>query len=60
MWMAFSYGALLFFVLEIPWMKKVEAQHPHAFLILRQHQPIAFFCLIVGSLWILQDIFVSH
>jgi hypothetical protein len=59
MWLAFSYGALLFFVLETPWMKKVERRYPESFLILRHHQPIAFFCLWFGGLWILQDIFLK-
>ncbi len=58
MWLAFSYGAVLFFVLEIPLMKKVEHQKPEYFLILRRHQPIALFCLWFGGLWIAQDIFL--
>jgi hypothetical protein len=59
MWLAFSYGALLFFVLEVPWMKKIEKVYPESFLILRHHQPIALFCLWFGGLWILQDLFLK-
>lgn len=59
MWMAFSYGAILYFILELPFLKKVENQKPEYFLILRRHQPIALFCLWFGGLWIVQDIFLS-
>ena len=56
MWLAFIYGAVLFFVLELPFLKKLEATHSDYFLILRQHRPIALFCLWFGGLWILQDV----
>jgi hypothetical protein len=58
MWLAFSYGALLFFVLEIPLIKKLETHYPQSFLILRRHQPLSFFCLWFGGLWIAQDVFL--
>lgn len=56
MWLAFIYGAVLFFVLEVPFLKKLENTHAQYFLILRQHRPIALFCLWFGGLWILQDV----
>lgn len=59
MWLAFIYGVVLFFVLESPWMRAVERRTPEMFLILRQHQPIALFCLWFGALWILQDLYLT-
>ncbi len=59
MWVAFSYGALLFFVLETPLFKKLEHLRPESFLILRRHQPIALFCLWFGGLWILQTLLLK-
>ena len=59
MWLAFTYGAVLFFVLEMPWFKTVESRVPEMFLILRRHQPIALFCFWVGGLWIVQEFLVK-
>ena len=59
MWMAFVYGVVLFFVLEIPYFKRVESRVPELFLMLRQHQPIALVCFWVGGLWILQDLWLK-
>ena len=59
MWMAFIDGATMFCVLELPFVKKVEQKAPELFLILRRHQPIAFFCLWVGGLCILQTSVIS-
>ena len=55
MWTAFLYGAVMFFVLEIPFVKAVEAKQPQLFLILRRHHPLALVCLWVGALWIAQE-----
>ena len=59
MWIAFCYGLTLFFVLELPVLKRVESRAPELFLILRQHQPIAMLCLWVGGLWILQEMWIK-
>ncbi len=59
MWLAFIYGAVLFFVLEVPFLKKLENTHAQYFLILRRHQPIALFCLWFGGLWILQTLLLK-
>lgn len=59
MWMAFLYGATLFFVLELPFFKRVEEKAPSLFLILRQHQPIALFCFWAGGLWIVEEMLVK-
>lgn len=56
MWMAFVYGATLFFVLELPALRPLESRVPHLFLILRRHQPLSLFCLWVGGIWITTDI----
>ncbi len=55
MWMAFTYGAVMYFVLEVPFVKAAESRRPDLFLILRRHQPLALVCLWVGALWIAQD-----
>ena len=57
-WIAFSYGALMFFVLEFPPLKSVEAKAPELFLLLRKHQSIALFCMWFSALWILQDLWL--
>lgn len=59
-WMAFSYGVLLFFVLEFPPMKAVEKKSPELFLILRRHQSLALFCMWFSAAWILQDLWFAH
>ena len=55
MWLAFTYGAILFFVLELPVLKAVENRVPELFLILRRHQPVALLCFWVGGLWIIEE-----
>lgn len=59
-WVAFSYGALMFFVLEFPPMRAVENKQPELFLILRRHQSLALFCMWFSALWILQDLWVGR
>ncbi|MBY0385428.1 hypothetical protein K2X05_09740 [bacterium] len=49
----------MFFVLEIPFLKKIEETHGEYFLILRRHQPIALFCLWFGGLWIVQELLLK-
>jgi hypothetical protein len=59
MWTAFLYGATLFFILELPYFKRVEERVPALFLILRQHQPIALMCFWAGGLWIAQELLIN-
>jgi hypothetical protein len=57
----FAYGASVTFVLHIPALIRVaENQLPPAMLSqIQAHRHLAFVCLLVGSLWSLQNLLLG-
>ncbi len=64
-WLAFGYGAVMIFVLQIlmdsPAFAKMANERipePHRSRFF-SHLPLAWICLLVGSAWILQGLWLS-
>jgi hypothetical protein len=60
-WTAFVYGVVMVFVFQSPMLLRLaetRIPEPHRSRFLA-HMPLAWVCLFVGGLWILQDIWVS-
>jgi len=57
----FAYGALLTFVLNVPWLVDLADKRlpPDMVGPMKAHRGLALICLIVGGLWSLQNLWVS-
>lgn len=56
--LVFFYGLMISFVLQIPGLLKIaDDRLPPRFINqLKAHSGLAFFCLVIGSLWSLQNL----
>lgn len=56
-WLAFAYGALMLVVLSQPKLMTLAEQRlpPELLAQFRSHQKLAWICLLVGSVWLLQS-----
>jgi hypothetical protein len=55
-WMAFGYGAIMLVVLSQPRLMALAEQRlpPQLLTQFRAHQKLAWICLVIGSIWLLQ------
>lgn len=56
--LVFAYGLMISFVLQIPSLLKIADERMPKQMVnqLKAHSGLAFICLIVGSLWSLQNL----
>jgi hypothetical protein len=56
-WLAFAYGAMMLVVLSQPKLMAIAEQRlpPPLLAQFRAHQKLAWICLLVGSIWLLQS-----
>jgi hypothetical protein len=56
--LVFFYGLLISFVLQIPALLKIADDRLPRQMVsqLKAHTGLAFFCLVIGSLWSLQNL----
>ena len=60
-YICFFYGAVMTFVLNSPLLGKLadERMPPELIATWRSHRGLAMICLCVGSLWVLQNIWLA-